>query len=252
MPTLHPRYLQKEARLVCGHRGMKNIYPENTILSFQKAIDLGVDSLEMDINVTADGELIVMHDYTVDRTTNGTGLIRNLTLAEIKALDAGSHLAPEFAGLPVPTFDEFCQLMAQNRNVLLNVEIKDKTEECVDKTVAMLAKYGLIESCIFTCFDANILKYFHLKYDLPTQGFSGFVMQNFEPGLSGTFAHMTAVGLEMRRLTPERVVDFAEMGILPWGYCPDDELAAAYCRYCDVWLVTSNNPEPCLRIFRDA
>ncbi|MDL2318829.1 glycerophosphodiester phosphodiesterase [Eubacteriales bacterium OttesenSCG-928-A19] len=250
--TIHPRMLDKDVRLVVGHRGMKSVYPENTLLSFEKAIELGVDGLEMDVNVSRDGDLIVMHDLTVDRTTNGTGRIRDLTTAELKKLDAGSHLDARFAGLQVPLFDEFCQLMARHRDVLLNVEIKDKTEECVDKTVAMLDSYGLLPSCIFTCFDANIVKYIHLRHDLPTQGFCGFVMQNFEPGLRGTFSHMAAVGLEMKLLTPERVTDYAEMGILPWAYCPDDERSAAYSRYCGAWLVTSNNPEPCLRVFRDA
>lgn len=248
--NIHPRLLDKGARLVAGHRGMKALYPENTLLSFEKAIALGVDMLEMDINVTRDGELIVMHDLTVDRTTNGTGAIRSLTLSEIKALDAGAHLDPRFAGLAVPTFDEFCQLMTQHREILLNVEIKDKTEECVDKTIAMLDRYGLLPVCVFTCFDADIIKYIHRKHDLPTQGFPGFVMQHFEPGLGGTFACMTAVGLEMSRLTPERVVDYEEMGILPWAYCPDDDRGAAHARYCDAWLVTSNNPEPCLRLFK--
>lgn len=249
---IHPRLLDKNARLVVGHRGMKSLYPENTLLSFEKAIALGVDGLEMDVHVCRDGSLVVMHDATVDRTTNGTGRVRDLTLSELKALDAGSHLGEQFAGLAVPTFDEFCQLAARHREVLLNVEIKDKTEECVDKAVAMLGAYGLVESCVFTCFDANVLKYIHLRHGLPTQGFSGFVMQNFQPGLHGTFSHMAAIGMEMSRLTPERAVDFEEMGILPWGYCPDDERTAAYCRYCGVWLVTSNNPEPCLRVFRDA
>lgn len=248
--TIHKRLLDKEARIVAGHRGMKSLYPENTILSFEKAIELGVDMLEMDINVTRDGELIVMHDLTVDRTTDGSGAARALTLRQIKQLDAGSHLSPAFKGLPVPSMDEFCQLMANHREILLNVEIKDKTEECVDKTVAMLGRYGLVEGCVFTCFDADILRYLHQRHELPTQGFPGFRMQHFQPGLAGTFACMTAVGIDMQSLTPERVADYEEMGILPWAYCPDDARAAAYARYCGAWLVTSNNPAPCLTFFQ--
>ncbi len=247
---VHPGLLDPEKRLVSGHRGMKAVYPENTLFSFEKAIALGVDSLEMDVNVSRDGELIVMHDLTLDRTTDGHGPIREHTLREIKCLDAGSRLSPEFAGLQVPTFEEFCELMAKHPDVLLNVEIKDKTEECVDKVVKALERYALLARCVFTCFDADILKYFHIKYDLPTQGFIGAVMQHYEPGLSGTLSHMTAVGIEMKLLTPERVADYLDMGILPWAYCPDDEKSAAYARYCGAWLVTSNNPEPALRVYR--
>ena len=248
---VHPKLLDKNIRIVAAHRGIKAHYPENTILSFEKAIELGVDMLEMDLNVTRDGEIVVIHDLTVDRTTDGTGAVRSLTLKEIKALDAGVRLFPEFKGQRVPAFDEFCQLIARHPAMLLNVEIKDYSEECVEKSLKILEKYNLVSNCVFTCFESEILKLFHLKYDLPTQGFSGFKLKHFEPGLKGTFSHMTAVGIEMSLLTPERVQDFEEMGILPWAYCPDDDRQAAYARYCGVRLVTCNNPEPSMRIFKD-
>lgn len=248
--NIHPLLLEKDRRLVAGHRGIKNVYPENTLLSFEKAIEIGVDMLEFDVHITRDGVPVIMHDLTVDRTCDGTGRICDLTLSEIKKLDAGIRFSAEYAGLRVPTLEEFCGLMAAHRDILLNVEIKDKTEECVDMTIAMLAKHNLVGKCVFCCFDANIIRYVHTAHDLPTQGFPGFCMQNFVPGLHGTLSHMTAVGLEMGRLTPERVVDYEEMGILPWAYCPDDDRAAAYARYCGARLVTSNNPEPCLRVFR--
>ncbi|MGI6726509.1 MAG: glycerophosphodiester phosphodiesterase family protein [Christensenellales bacterium] len=247
---IHPRLLDKNARLVAGHRGMMAVYPENTLLSFEKAIDFGVDMLELDINVSSDGQLVIIHDLTVDRTTNGTGAVRSLNLPELKRLDAGIRKSEEFRGQAIPTLEEFCQLMVAHPQVLLNVEIKDRTEECVDKTISMLAKYNLIPLCVFACFDADIVKYISRKHHLPTQGFPGFKMQHFEPGLNGTFSHMTAVGIEMSLLTPERVVDYEEMGILPWAYCPDTEKSAAYARYCGAWLVTANNPGPAMAIFR--
>lgn len=248
--NIHPKLLSKDARVVAGHRGAKDLFPENTLLSFEKAIEMGVDMLEMDINVTRDGELIVMHDLTVDRTTDGSGTIREMSLSQIKTLDAGIRFAPEFKGLSVPTFAEFCQLMTQHKDILLNVEIKDKTEECVDKTIALLARHGLVERCVFTCFDADIIKLIYQKHSLPTQGFPGALMQHFVPGLKGTLSYMSAVGIRMDLLTKERVIDYEEMGILPWAYCPDDDVSAAYARYCQAWLVTTNNPAPCLRIFR--
>lgn len=127
--------------------------------------------LEMDLNVSKDGELVVMHDLIVDRTTDGTGAIRSLTLNELKRLNAGVKMAPEFTGLQIPTFDEFCQLVGQHPHLLLNVEIKDKTEECTKKAIRTLNRYNLIPMCVFTCFDADILRLIYQKYDLPTQGF---------------------------------------------------------------------------------
>ena len=72
-----------------AHRGASGNYPENTLLAFQKALEIGVDEIELDLYLTKDDHLIIMHDSTVDRTTDGTGAISDLTLAEVKALDAG-------------------------------------------------------------------------------------------------------------------------------------------------------------------
>ena len=91
--------------LVMGHRGLAARYPENTMLSFQKAAELGVDGIEMDLNRTSDGVLVVIHDTTVDRTTNGTGPVLNYTLQELRQLDAG-------AGERITTFAEFLDWIA--------------------------------------------------------------------------------------------------------------------------------------------
>ncbi|MBT3604526.1 MAG: glycerophosphodiester phosphodiesterase, partial [Candidatus Latescibacteria bacterium] len=93
-----------------AHRGFSSQYPENTILAFQKALDIGIDWMEFDLQVTSDNHLVVMHDKTVDRTTNGTGLVSDLTLEQVKKLDAGSHLDAQFAGEQVPTFEEVVTL----------------------------------------------------------------------------------------------------------------------------------------------
>ena len=248
--TIHPKLLEKGRRLVAGHRGMMAHYPENTLLSFEKAIALGVDMLELDINVSRDGELVVIHDLTADRTTDGSGPLRAMTLKEIKALDAGIKKGPAFKGLEVPTLREFCQLMQKHPDVLLNVEIKDRTEECVDKTVSLIDAHGLLPVCVFTCFDAGILKLLHQKHGLPTQGFPDQVLHNFEPGPQGTISHMSAVGIEMKLLTPELVQHYEQLGILPWAYCPDTEQSAAYALHCGARLVTCNDPTPAMRVFR--
>ena len=84
---------------VAAHRGNSKYFPENTLSAFRSAIELNVDMVETDLHMTADGVLILMHDHLVDRTTNGTGLIREKTLAEMRALDAGSWKGEEFAGV---------------------------------------------------------------------------------------------------------------------------------------------------------
>ena len=74
---------------VAAHRGASASHPENTMEAFRAAIEMGVDQIETDVRITADGELVLIHDATVDRTTNGTGKVAQMTLAELKALDAG-------------------------------------------------------------------------------------------------------------------------------------------------------------------
>ncbi len=91
---------------VISHRGEHLAHPENTLPAFQAAIDAGADYFELDVRTTSDGHLVLMHDGTVDRTTNGTGRVRDMTFEEIRKLDAGAKFDPKFAGTKVPTFEE--------------------------------------------------------------------------------------------------------------------------------------------------
>lgn len=89
--------------LTLAHRGASGYAPENTLAAFDKAIELGADMIETDVRQTKDGHLVLFHDPSVKRTTNGQGLVSELTLAELKALDAGSWFGREFAGQRIPT-----------------------------------------------------------------------------------------------------------------------------------------------------
>ena len=100
-----------------GHRGAKGHEPENTLPSFQKALDLNVDGIELDVHVCKTGELIVIHDFTVDRTTNGSGTVSELTLSEIKALRINGHIE-------VPTLEEVLELVGKKG--LINIELKGR------------------------------------------------------------------------------------------------------------------------------
>ncbi|RRK09522.1 glycerophosphodiester phosphodiesterase [Lactiplantibacillus garii] len=110
---------------IIAHRGSKGTRPENTLLAFQAALDDGADGLETDVHLSKDGHLIIMHDETVDRTTDGSGRIVDLTLAELKRLDAGSAFDPLYAGAQVPTLDEVVQLLIKrNFTGIFNLELK--------------------------------------------------------------------------------------------------------------------------------
>ena len=108
---------------VIGHRGNSSAAPENTVAAIDSAFAVGADHVELDIRLTADGHAVVMHDATIDRTTDGTGAIANMTLAEVRQLDAGSWFGPEFAGEPVPTLGEALAATNQRGRVLLDVKV---------------------------------------------------------------------------------------------------------------------------------
>lgn len=112
-----------ERPLVMAHRGARDSAPENTMAAFRAALDAGADAIELDVKRCATGEVVVIHDATVDRTTDGSGRVADLTLYDLRALDAGSWFAPAFAGEPIPLLSEVLD-WAHDR-IRLNIEIKD-------------------------------------------------------------------------------------------------------------------------------
>ena len=124
---------------IFAHRGSKGTHPENTLASFKEAVRVGSDGIELDVHLTKDGHLVVIHDETVDRTTKGTGEIRNLTLAEIKAMDAGSWFHNKYAGEKIPTLEEVLLLLTElGFNGQLNIELKTD----------VIQYKGLVEKCL--------------------------------------------------------------------------------------------------------
>jgi glycerophosphoryl diester phosphodiesterase len=118
---IHTGYSLPEKGL-CAHRGAMETHPENTIPAFKEAIRLGTQMIEFDLRMTKDSVLVLMHDETVDRTTDGSGKVGDLTFAEIRRLDAGSFKGLQFKGTKVPTFEEALAVMP--RNVWLNCHLK--------------------------------------------------------------------------------------------------------------------------------
>ncbi|MBN2292792.1 MAG: hypothetical protein JXM70_10225 [Pirellulales bacterium] len=108
-------------RGVIAHRGDMATHPENTLAAFKEAIRLGAHVIEFDVKGTKDHQMVLMHDPTVDRTTNGTGKVSNYTLAEIKQLDAGSWKAPQFAGERVPTLAEALAIMPRDTWLMVHL-----------------------------------------------------------------------------------------------------------------------------------
>ena len=122
-------------RVVCiSHRGEHLHHPENTMPAFEEAVRVGADYIEVDVRTTSDGKLVLSHDATVDRCTNGKGEVARMTFDEVRALDAGVKMGPEFAGTRVPTFDEVLDYARGKINIYVDVK-KVVTKDLVDHIV---------------------------------------------------------------------------------------------------------------------
>ncbi|MCA9128910.1 MAG: hypothetical protein KDB22_17610 [Planctomycetales bacterium] len=134
--------------LIVAHRGLLKHAPENTLANFRACLELRL-GFEFDVERTMDGHLVCIHDSTADRTTNGTGNVSELTLQQIRELDAGSWFHPNFAGEIVPTVDEVLSLIAEYRqhNVLIAVDLK--TENVGQEVVRLAARRRVLHHLLF-------------------------------------------------------------------------------------------------------
>ncbi|WLD93604.1 glycerophosphodiester phosphodiesterase family protein [Alkalihalobacillus sp. AL-G] len=122
-----------------AHRGASGYAPENTIAAFDKAVEMKADYIEIDVQRSKDGQLVVIHDTTVDRTTNGTGSVKDLTFEQIRSLDAGSWMGEEFAGEEIPTFAEVLERYHGKIGILIELKAP-QLYPGIEETVAMMLK----------------------------------------------------------------------------------------------------------------
>src|SRR5262245_51727578 len=148
-----------EAAFVAGHRGDRSVAPENTLPALQAALDGPLDFVETDVQLSLDGQPVIIHDETLDRTTDGSGPVAALTLAQLKALDAGSWYAPEFAGTRIPTFDEFLDVLAAAPTKKAMVELKGYWARS-DITGLLDGVYarGVQDRIVFASFDLSTIE----------------------------------------------------------------------------------------------
>jgi glycerophosphoryl diester phosphodiesterase len=144
---------------ILAHRGASAYAPENTMASFKLAVEQHADWLEMDVQQTSDGKLVVFHDLRVERTTNGRGNVRDLTLDQVRALDAGAWFDARFAGEQVPTFEEVVAF-ARDNGIRIFPEVKDPRlyPGIEDRMAATISAYGYEDRTIVQSYDASSLE----------------------------------------------------------------------------------------------
>jgi len=232
--------------LVEGHRGYCAKYPENTLISFEAALDIGVDAIEFDVWLTADKVPVLMHDGNALRTCGVNRALRDMTFEEVKNLEPAycEKFGDQYKnqGITVPTLEELLQLCSKKRpNVILGVEIKEYTEENVDLTVALLKKYGFFDTCYFYAFNARIIKYIKTKYNGRTMGYPDFQMKEYA---ADTYSYYDEIGLGMNIVKSEILDIYLRKGIPIHMYCADTAEDAALCVSKGAALITANDPLP--------
>ncbi len=236
--------------VVEGHRGYAAKYPENTMISFEAAMDLGVDAIEFDVWLSAEKVPVIIHDGNCKRTCGVDVHVNDLTVAQVKTLSA--HYADKFSDLyadknvTIPTLEELLQLRAAKRpDLWLGVEIKEYTEECVDQTVALLKQYGVFHMCYFYAFDANVIRYLYARYDARTMGYPDFQMRNYQPD---SYAYYKELGLAMN-LVKSEIFPIYEAKKLPMHmFCADTVEDVLLCIEKGADLITANDPVPLMKV----
>lgn len=197
--------------LKIGHRGAKGHEPENTFVSFQKALDMQVDGIELDVHLSADSEIIVIHDETIDRTTNGKGFVNALSLHELKAFRIDGKYE-------IPTLKEVFDLV--NKDCFINIELK--SYEATDKVVSLIEKYVTkkgwkYDRFLVSSFDWNALQQVAFLNDKIPIG----ILTETDLNLALAFAKFiqaTSIHPHFHLLTKENTAQIQEKGlqVFPW------------------------------------
>lgn len=149
---------------IIAHRGASAYAPENTFAAFDKARELGADFIELDVQLTKDGKLAVIHDDKIDRTTDGAGFVRQFTMSELEKLDAGSWFGPEFQGEQIPALEDVLQKYHKKTGLLIEIK-SSKTQPGIEQAIGkLISRFGVSMNTIVQSFDAGAMMTLHKLY----------------------------------------------------------------------------------------
>lgn len=217
-----------EELIITAHRGASSLAPENTLAAVQKALELGIPWIEVDVHRTRDRVLVVLHDETVDRTTNGTGLVSQFFYEELTKLDAGSWFGPEFAGEPIPTLEEV--LLACRDRAIVLIELKGPLTE--RPTVELVRQLGMEDQVVIQSFDHGMVG--KAKERAPEIPAFILIRQDLTPqAMVNTALYYKADGLGVR-----------------YNFVTEDLVQLAHSNGLSVFPWTVDNPEDMLRFLQ--
>ena len=247
---------------VAAHRGFRSRYPENTMEAFRAAVELGVDQIETDVRITKDGELVLIHDDTVNRTTNGNGKVCDMTLAELRALDAGIKKDECFAGVKIPTLIELMELVKDHPTMTLDLELKEyPTEgreeisyEVCDRVLAIVDRYGFTDRVVINSFSGKLNEYVYKKYGKKYRQHVFFPVEvlgkcTIDPY---TYAYCSCMFGSPYMAGKEVFDRMRDYGVQPWvGAAVKDAAGVDNAIANGAVLITCDNPDEILSLLRE-
>lgn len=231
--------LNEESFLVIAHRGASADAPEHTMESYRLAMEMDADYIEIDLQMTRDGVLIALHDVSVDRTTDGSGEVSEMDLAEIKQLDAGSwfneknpdNANDEFTGARIPTLEEVFLEFGDQANYYIETKQPDENEEMEEKLIELLSQFDLLDSShphgkvIIQSFSPDSLKIIHeLNSDIPLVQLTQNEEQEI-PSLEefgGIREYAVGIGISYKNVDEAYITAARDAGLLVHPYTVDD------------------------------
>ncbi len=218
--------------IILAHRGCNKVAPQNTLPAFKKAIDFNADGLETDVHLSSAGHIVICHNYTINETSTGSGLVYEKTLNELKGYDFGSYFSDEFKGVTLPTLPELLDLT--KNMTLINIEIKSPKIECdlVKKVVETIHEYGIVENSIVSCFNHECI---HQVKEIDSNIKTGLLYEDDELGNEiMTFGvarycqqlNANAAHPHRNLITHKEVIELHNLGMAvnPWTVNKDEDI----------------------------
>lgn len=235
---------------IFAHRGFSGYYPENTMLAFKKAIEIGVDGIELDVQLTKDNTVVIIHDETIDRTTNGDGLVKSYTYDELKKFDA-SFKFNNFGFNRIPTLEEYF-LLVKDLDIITNIELKTSVYQYLGieaSVLELIKKYNLEDKVIISSF--NHFSILRMK-KLAPQIKCGFLSEDWiiDAG-KYTFSHqIECYHPRFNNLIPEVIEELKKFNIEINTWTINDERDMLYLKEKGIDSIITNFPDMAKNLFK--
>ncbi|HHY20099.1 MAG TPA: DUF1080 domain-containing protein [Firmicutes bacterium] len=232
---------------IAAHRGNSSVAPENTIAAIKSALEVGADLIEIDVHKTKDGEIVVIHDPTVDRTTNGRGYVANMTLEEIRALDAGSKKSAIYKGEKIPTLKE--ALITVNNKAMLIIELKvDGIEE---EVLRLIEDVGMVNQVVVISFSASAIRRMNqIAPHIPTAILIGGNASISDIERIAKSANTRVLDLAYTLIDKKTAAYFLDRGYTLWAWTVDNPAIMEHLKDCGVTVITTNVPAKAISTLR--